>query len=115
MNAVPHVVTAAEMLQAGLELLYTKARIQRVKNHRTNITRFNIKFGVMPATACTIYEDLQKTTVVEAKITKPDHKALTQFLISLYFLRKYPTEDVIESTFDFSPRYASRKIWEMVN
>ena len=45
---VSHIVTVEEMLQTGLELFYTQARINRVKNNDTNIGRFNLKFGVKP-------------------------------------------------------------------
>lgn len=112
---VPHIVTAGEMLQEGLKLVYKCARINRVKNNETNISRFNLKFGLHPSTACAVYEDLQKTDVVAARIDTADETSLKMFLISLYFMRKYPTEDDLESIFDYSPRYISTKVWEYVN
>ena len=86
MNAVAHVVTAQEMLQTGLEMIYTKARIQQVKNHQTNITRFKTSYGLEPITAATVYEDLQKTSIAEAKIDNPSKITLKFFLISLFLL-----------------------------
>jgi DDE superfamily endonuclease len=113
-DLVTHIVTVQQILQAGLDLFYTTERIARVKNDATNIDRFNKKFGIQPVTACMVYEDLQKTAVDEARIDAPDGKTLKYYLISLYFLRKYPTEDIMESSLDFSPRYISRKVWEYV-
>jgi hypothetical protein len=42
---VKHIVTVHMMLQFGLDLLYSLARIERGKE-ATNIDRFNLKFGV---------------------------------------------------------------------
>jgi DDE superfamily endonuclease len=111
---VTHIVTVQQILQTGLELLFSEERIARVKNAATNIDRFNTKFGMQPISACMLYEDLQKTTVDEARIDSPDDTSLKFFLISLHYLRKYPTEDVLESTFDISPRYISTKVWQFV-
>ena len=99
---VTHVVRIQQMLQTGLELFYTADRINRVQNGTTNISRFTLKFGIQPVTACTVYEDLQKTTIDASRISNPDATTLKHFLMSLYYLRKYPTEDEMESTLDFS-------------
>ena len=111
---VTHIVTVQHMLLVGLELFYKPDRIARVVNLSTNIDRFNTKFGVQPVTACMLYEDLQKTNIDDARIDEPDKTTLKFFLISLYFLRKYPTEDILESTLDFSPRYISGVAWQYV-
>jgi hypothetical protein len=111
---VTHIVAVQGMLQYGLELFYTTDRIARVENLSTNIDRFNTKFGIQPVTACMLYEDLQKTNVDDARINQPDDTTLKFFLLSLHYLRKYPTEDILESTFDYSPRYISRMLWQYV-
>ena len=111
---VTHVVRIQQMLQTGLELFYKPERINRVQNVTTNIRRFGLKFGIQPVTACTLYEDLQKTSVDASRIDNPDDTSLKHFLISLYFLRKYPTEDEMESTLDFAPRYISGVVWKFV-
>jgi hypothetical protein len=58
-----------------------------------------------------VYEDLQKTEIVEARIDNPNTKTLTFFLAAVYMLKKYPKEDDLESLLDYSPRYISRKVW----
>ena len=71
---VSHIVTVEEMLQTGLELFYTQARINRVKNNDTNIGRFNLKFGVKPATACMVYEDLLKEVFYARRTNNEQHR-----------------------------------------
>ena len=111
---VQHIVTIVQMLKFGLELFFTIARIDRVKNNATNVDRFTKKFGVKPVTACMIYEDMQTTTIEGARINNADEKTLKLFLISLHFLRKYSKESDMESTFNYSPRYISRLTWDYV-
>lgn len=109
-----HVVTAHQMLDFGLSLLYKPERLKRTKKEETNSIRFNLKFGVKPMSAASLYEDMQETEIDAARIENPDVRTLQYFLITLYFLRKYPVMDVIESTFDFSTGFIGRKIWEHV-
>jgi hypothetical protein len=68
---VAHAVTGLEMLNEGLRIFYTEERILRAELQSTNVSRFMSKYGVHPVTACTIYENLQTTTVVEAVIHNP--------------------------------------------
>lgn len=98
-----HVVTAHQILEFGLMLLHSGKRIQRAKKGETNNVRFNLKYGLKPMSAATLYEDMQVTDIDSARIEKADAKTLKFFLITLYFLRKHPVMDVIESTFDYSP------------
>jgi hypothetical protein len=58
-----HIVTVDMMLDIGLNLFFKEARINRVKEIKSNSERFKIKFGVEAVTACTIYEDMQKTSI----------------------------------------------------
>ena len=93
-SSAGHVVTIMQMLQFGLELFYAPARIGRAKQS-TNLDRFNKKYGVLPVTACSIYEELQTTGIAIARIDNAGEIDLKMFLISLHFLRKYPTEDTL--------------------
>ena len=92
---VTHIVTVQQILLVGLELFYKPDRIARVENLSTNIDRFNTKFGIQPVTACMLYEDLQKTNVDDARINQPDDTTLKFFLLSLHYLRKYPTSSCL--------------------
>jgi hypothetical protein len=110
---VNHIVTSDEMLHFGLSLLrFTDEEIGRVQM-KTNKNRFNDHFGVMPKTACKIYDNLQRTPIEQAKIVG-DELNLKRFLLGLYYLRKYPKESEFESIFKYS-KYWGRKIcWTMI-
>ena len=99
----------------GCACFTRKKRIERVKNQSTNVTRFRIQFGVAPHTACRVYEDLQTTSVDLGDLAfEAGPTGLRFFLMSLYFLRKYPTYDDIEQTFDYSPGYAAKRVWDWI-
>jgi hypothetical protein len=70
---------------------------------KTNQYQFKITFGVTPRTIFRIYKDLQ-TSTAEDKSTNPPRSMrlkgsitnLKWFLRTVYYLRKYPTEDDID-------------------
>eukprot|EP00980_Cylindrotheca_fusiformis_P015196 scaffold4205_cov48-Cylindrotheca_fusiformis.AAC.2 len=70
----------------------------------------SLQFGVSAATASRVYADLQKTVVEEARI-QGDNNQLRFFLMGLYYLRKYPTEDDLASRFNYSNFWAREKVW----
>jgi hypothetical protein len=109
---INHIVTMDAMLDRGLQLFFTKERIVKAKKG-TNIDRFVKKFGVDPVTACKLYEWMQRTKVDDARIAGSP-KDLKSCLMSLHFLRKYPTESDMESLFDYSPKYVSGLVWKFV-
>jgi hypothetical protein len=112
--AISHIVTVGEMLDAGVKLCYTEARAKRAKRE-TNTERFFESFGVMAKTACSIYEDLQTTSVASARVNNANSSELSYFLIGLYFLRNYPTREDLERAFDFSKGWIAAKCWEWVD
>jgi len=61
-----------EMLFKGLEELnYRPDRINRAKPV-TNEQRFKAHYGVFPFVCCCVWEDLQTTVVVEARVNQND-------------------------------------------
>lgn len=110
LGKVTHIVTVKKMTRAGLKLFYTEERVARVKTEEKNSDRFRMKYGVMPVTACTLYEDMQKTNLEQVNF-KAGERSLKFFLISLYFLRHYPNYNELESTFDLNQGHLASKIW----
>ena len=112
-----HYVQAEEMQRRGVDLLgYTVQQIGNAKNI-TNFGRFKSAFGASPSTLCTIYEDLQTSSIVDdGFIVKlvGDDTSLKWFLISFHFLRKYPTEKDRSLIFNVSERYSRDLIWTML-
>ena len=112
-DRVKHIVTMQSMLRAGLNILYTAERIERVKNHSTNNTRFRLNYGVSVGTLCQVYEDMQRSEDASIHVEGCD-RVLKELLITFYFLRNYPKLHELESKFDYSPGWISQKIWDMV-
>jgi hypothetical protein len=103
-----HIVTAQEMLSAGVTLLLEEKTVNRrcVNSH---LKTFLDHFGVRASTACSIYEDLQvKVGVVH------NNESIKWFLISLYYLKNYPKEHQLESTFNINEKYGSKKCWQWI-
>ena len=108
-----HLVTAPAMLMFGLSLMrYTDPRIERA-TQATNEERFLAMFGITAPTACTIYEDMQRTPIQEARI-EGNQNSLKAFLMGCHYLRKYPTEADLEPKFDYSKYWARELCWGMI-
>ena len=103
------VYTLDEILQSGLELLYTKGRIKRAKKKR-NMERFHGHYGCSPRIVALVMEELQRTTIAAAKV-EPAHLHLDYFLMSMYHLKRYPTELERESRFDIDCSKSRKWIW----
>lgn len=96
------------MLSAGVTLLLEEKTVNRrcVNSH---VKTFLDHFGVRASTACSIYEDLQvKVGVVH------NNESIKWFLISLYYLKNYPKEHQLESTFNINEKYGSKKCWQWI-
>lgn len=85
-----------EMLMHGLALVGNDKRKQNQVKKATRVRRFKCAFGSSPIVCCAIFIDLQKikSENVRLVVNKNDpHSTLRAFLISLYFLRHYSTEE----------------------
>ena len=79
--------TPREILQAGLLLVYTEQRILRVQGDpytsKTNLQQFKDHYGANPIVVAIIWDELQTTTIAEARIKV---LKLDSFLEALNFL-----------------------------
>lgn len=108
------ILTAKEILVEGLKLVnFTEARIRRVKNKETNITRFKSHYGCNPVVCAQIFEDLQTTRLDEARIAA-NKTNIHYFLAALHFLKVYETEERREPIFDRSPKTMREWVWYFV-
>ena len=108
-----HVVTTNDMLHVGLLVArFQPAQIQR-HSYASNYQFFRDHLGASPRVCCTIYEDLQLTDIVDAKLTG-NQTNLIWFLKGLYFLRKYPKESSIASILGLSIRWGRDPLWSIV-
>lgn len=104
------VLTADEIMKHGLKLVkYTRRRIKRAKTIR-NIERFKGHFGSQPVVVAQIWEDLQTTQVVEARVPPVDLH-LDHFLMAMHHLKRYPTELEREPLFDIDHHKGRDWVW----
>ena len=109
-DADHHFVMESEMLEQGLKLVGCTDNQINSSKEETNKKRFNHAFGASLMTLYTVYEDLQTTSIVfedefVVQISGND-VSLKWLLISIHFLRKYPTGPDKEYIFNLSERHS---------
>jgi hypothetical protein len=88
-NAV--ILTMGEFLEIGLKVFFTEERIKTFRSYKSQVDNFKEYFGCTPLIAAKLWEDLQRTSIPEAKLD-PDHLEPKHFLMALHHLQKYPTD-----------------------
>ena len=107
------IYTENELMLEGLKIIgYTERRILRAK-YETNKDRFRSHFGSNMNVCICIWEDLQTATINEAWVP-PTKRNIKHFLMTLHFLKRYPTEIEREAIFDISPQYGREWVWYYV-
>jgi len=108
------ILTAEEILLAGLQIMYTAKRIYGVKGDplgsTTNAQRFKDHYGASHVVIEIIWTDLQMTNVPEG-LTPPRNHSIHSFLESLHFLYRYKREAEREGTFDKSRKTLRKQCW----
>jgi DDE superfamily endonuclease len=101
------------LLCIGLELVgFDRKQVKRNKV-ATNLLNFKQFYGSTPLVYTKIWEDLQTTTIAEARIPS-DMCDVVCFLMSICFLRLYQTEPVRSATFRLSVRQSRKWGWYYV-
>ena len=106
-------VTPYMMLDNGLEFAGYTFRNERVKADTWN-SRFKAPYGSDPIVYSKLFEDLQTTEIAEAQIHE-GKISLRYFLMTIYFLRQYPTEKILESRFGVSEKTARTWVWYYIS
>lgn len=104
LNVTPHL-----MLHEGLKFVGYMVQNERVRDETWN-RRFRGHYGSDPVVYSKLFEDLQTTAVPEALI-RDDKISLHYFLMTIYFLRHYPTEQILESRFNASEKTIRTWVW----
>jgi hypothetical protein len=98
------------LMKRGLKLVgYSKKRQKNVCLD-TSYDRFRAHYGSNPEVYAQLFIDLQTTTIPEANIAEKD-LCIDDFLMSLHFLKCYPTELQQEALFKVSDRTARKWTW----
>jgi hypothetical protein len=120
-TGLTHIVTDEEIMMLGLlTVKYDEEQLRRCGD-KTNQYRFKVTFGVTPTTMCRIYEDLQTSTAEDTSTNPPRSMRLKGTLTNLkwylrtvYYLRKYPTEDDIDRVLKMNKGWARTNIWDLI-
>jgi hypothetical protein len=102
-------LSAANILELGLHFVgFEQHRCQRTCM-TTNLRRFRAHFGVSPEAILAIFTDLQTTTIVEARINKPDP---SHFFMAMNWLRAYKVEEQLAGSSKMTEKTARKWIWK---
>lgn len=93
-------MTTDEVLERALSFIgYNVTRQSRAKR-KTKIRRFKSHFGSHPTVYAELWEELQTTDIENARLLSGDDKHFKMFMMTLFYLKTYPLEDVLASRFD---------------
>jgi hypothetical protein len=115
------ILTDDEVLAKGLMFVgFNEQRQARVK-YETNLKRFKDHYGSKPIVYAQLWEDLQLTDVLEARIPahitgneKAVEKAFKHFMLALHFLTIYPTGSERAGSFALCEKTCGEKGWAFV-
>jgi DDE superfamily endonuclease len=111
---VRSVLTAAEFLELGISVWYTKGRLRCLRTKKSKIGRFKSYYGCLPSICAQLWEDLQRTKVEQARLDKdddPDYINPKYFLMALHTLKKYPTDYEREGPWNKNRDQARNLVW----
>lgn len=107
-----HFINAASFLRLDLRIAgFTDARIGACKSE-TNVERFRTWYGVSPEACAEIFQDLQMTMNLVARIENA--KAL-DMLMTLNWLMNYRKEAELAGTFKMNEKTARNILWRYTN
>lgn len=105
-------LSSREVLMHGVQLVYSQARIYRVRGDpsasKTNMQRFKDHFGANSVVVAKLWEELQTTNLPRARVMVLKFDA---FLEALNFVYRYKRESEREAQFDKSPKTVRKWSW----
>ena len=109
---VKSILTADEFLELGLSVWYTPERIQStLRSKATKLDRFNDYYGCRPLVVATLWEDLQRTKIEEARLDDADELNPKHFLMALHTLKCYPTDNERVGPWNLPTEEARQLVW----
>jgi hypothetical protein len=90
--------TPDELMHIGLQLIGFAERRRQVCRE-TMLKRFRSHYGSNPIVYSELFEDLQTTNIENARIVG-NAASIKYFLMSIYFMQCYPTEQELSMYWD---------------
>jgi hypothetical protein len=106
----PRIFTADDMLRIGLLCAGFDASRQLRVEGATNVRRFQSYYGSSNLVVSFIWEDL----VSKKETTLPKSATFDKFLMALYFLKNYPTEEKLAGMWHTCEKGARKWAWFFV-
>ena len=104
----PLIFTTEEVMTEGLRLVgYKERQLNRVRR-KTAVRRFKAHFGSNAKVYAELWEALQVTDIVDAKVTDPSEVDFNNYMMTLYFMKSYPTEEELSSRFGIHEQTARK-------
>ena len=110
----PTLLSNDEVLKQGLLLAGVDLKSQSRVRDATSIKQFKAIYGTDPSVCAQIFNDLQTTTITEAKIDASS-VPLPGFFVALHFLKRYQTEEEQSIFFKMSRNTVRKWKWFFVN
>lgn len=105
-----NILSNAQVLTRGLELMGISFERQNRQHYFPKVRRFRMLFGSHPRVYAHLWVELQTTPCDEARISFNKDKDFDNFMICLYFLKRYPVEEDLASRFGVHEQ-TSRRWW----
>jgi len=105
------ILSPNEIMRKGLLLAgFSFHRQQRVCR-ASNLRRFKAFYGSAPIVLTVIWEDLQTTLIPDALIGVEEADDVDLFLLSMHYLRVYPTEPILSGLFKLCEKTGRKWAW----
>lgn len=99
MTDLINIIAPSAFLKRGLEILGSDEVAQQRVNRSTNVRRYKRHYGGPPSAHAALWEMLVTTDIENALLPRANAKDLDHFLLSLFYLKVYPTEEVLALRF----------------
>ncbi|MEL7338863.1 MAG: transposase family protein [Bacteroidota bacterium] len=108
-DIVLSLLTTDEFLELGLSVWYTDDRVATF-NYERRVKSFVDFYGCKPKLVATLWEDLQRTDVNEARLAE-NRLVPKNFLMALHTLKKYPTDNERVGPWDINRDAGRDAVW----
>lgn len=94
-----NILTPSQVLKRGLEILGCNELAQQRVKRSTNTRRFKRNYGPPPLVVSVMWHQLQSTNTANARIEGVTAKDFDMFLLALFYMKNYLTEEVMALRF----------------
>ena len=105
------VFASDEVLQIGLDWAGFDVSRQCTVHRDTNVRRFHSNFGSSPLVCSAVWKDLVTTDIPEARINPGTSATFDKFLLALFFLKCYPTEEILAAHSKMCEKVSRKWVW----